>query len=403
MMHDPYTRGRPSLALGYDYTPASLMYRADPGWNGWELANAQYGASGRGMLERDWFDGVIDRMSSYFSTKRLTEPQARDAHMRIYHHADHAYDRLTSHALGGAAAYEVFLIWDRDLQGIYDGLSRRENRSRLVALAVGEVYALWDRLGIHPNPARGLSLQDAAETAAATAKHLFDHHYKRHHHEESSRRRRHSISSGSEYMTGTSHHSKGSHHHHHRRTPSHHSHQRSHSHARSHHASRYGQHHRQLSDLAMAASLEHARERDGAYAPQLAGPGMYAGMRGVGTGHPPPGLGGGPVGLSGMPPGMPGMSPIGAAGMGMGMNPGMMNMGMGGMNPMMQGMISPHMMQMSPRFGGGGAMAHPVHSTAMYHGADAGQMMENQMMASHQAMHGQAIPASRLLSSAMRR
>ena len=77
-------------------------------------------------------------MSSYFSTRRLTEPQARDAHMRIYHHADHANDRMTSHALGGAAAYEVFLIWDRDLQGIYDGLSRRENRSRLVALAVGE-------------------------------------------------------------------------------------------------------------------------------------------------------------------------------------------------------------------------------------------------------------------------
>jgi hypothetical protein len=45
---------------------------------------------------------------------------------------------MTSHALGGAAAYEVFLIWDRDLQGIYDGLSRRENRGRLVALAVGE-------------------------------------------------------------------------------------------------------------------------------------------------------------------------------------------------------------------------------------------------------------------------
>lgn len=77
-------------------------------------------------------------MSSYFSNRRLTEPQARDAHMRVYHHADHSHDRMTSHALGGAAAYEVFLIWDRDLQGIYDGLSRRENRGRLVALAVGE-------------------------------------------------------------------------------------------------------------------------------------------------------------------------------------------------------------------------------------------------------------------------
>lgn len=83
-------------------------------------------------------------MSSYFSNRRLTEPQARDAHIRVYHHADHAHDRMTSHALGGAAAYEVFLIWDRDLQGVYDGLSRRENRGRLVALAVGEgVSSRW--------------------------------------------------------------------------------------------------------------------------------------------------------------------------------------------------------------------------------------------------------------------
>lgn len=52
------------------------------------------------------------------------------------------------------------------------------------------------------------------------------------------------------------------------------------------------------------------------------------------------------------------------------------------------------MMQMNSRFGGGGAMAHPGHSAAMYHGADTGQMMENQMMASHQAMHGQALPVS---------
>ena len=58
-MHDPYTRGRRSLALGYDYTPAALMYSVDPGWNGWDLANAQYGASGRGTMERDWFDGVV--------------------------------------------------------------------------------------------------------------------------------------------------------------------------------------------------------------------------------------------------------------------------------------------------------------------------------------------------------
>lgn len=85
-----------------------------------------------------------------------------------------------------------------------------------------------------------------------------------------------------------------------------------------------------MSDMAAAASLEHSREREGMYAPQLAAPGMYAGMRTFGTGHSPPGLGGGPLMA-----GMPGTNPIGTPGLGMGMNPGMMNMGMGGMNPMM--------------------------------------------------------------------
>lgn len=43
---------------------------------------------------------------------------------------------------------------------------------------------------------------------------------------------------------------------------------------------------------------------------------------------------------------------------------------------------------------GGGAIAQPGHSSAMYYGNGAGQMMENQMMAQHQAMHGQAVPVS---------
>lgn len=203
------------------------------------------------------------------------------------------------------------------------------------------MYALWDRLGIHPNPTRGLSLQDAAETAAATAKHLFDHYYKRH----GDARRRHSVSSGSEYMTGTSHHSKGSRHHR-RRQSSHHSnsnsHSRSHSHARtrhpSHRPSHHTPHHRQLSDMAMAASLEHSREREGAYAPQLAAPGMVGpGMIGAGMAHRPPGMGGGPMMGGGV--GMPGMG--GMMGAGMGMNPSMMSPGMMGMNP---GMMNPGMM-----------------------------------------------------------
>jgi hypothetical protein len=57
-----------------------------------------------------------------------------------------------------------------------------------------------------------------------------------------------------------------------------------------------------------------------------------------------------------------------------------------GMMPGMPGMM-----------GGGGAIAHPGHSSAMYYGNNAGQMMENQMMAQHQAMHGQAVPVSHTL------
>jgi hypothetical protein len=59
-------------------------------------------------------------------------------------------------------------------------------------------------------------------------------------------------------------------------------------------------------------------------------------------------------------------------------------------------MMPQQMMQMQG-FGGGGAIAYPGHSAAMYGGAGAGQMMEKQMMASHQARHGQALPVSFLV------
>lgn len=64
----------------------------------------------------------------------------------------------------------------------------------------------------------------------------------------------------------------------------------------------------------------------------------------------------------------------------------------------MQPGMMPGMSGMPGMTGGGGAIAHPGHSSAMYHGNGAGQMMENQMMAQHQAMHGQAVPVSRNLS-----
>jgi hypothetical protein len=69
-----------------------------------------------------------------------------------------------------------------------------------------------------------------------------------------------------------------------------------------------------------------------------------------------------------------GMPMMGGGGLG---GPGMMGMGMG--------MGGPGMMH------GQGGIAYPPNPAAAAMG---GQMMENQMMAQHQAMHGQALPVS---------
>ncbi|KAJ9105072.1 hypothetical protein QFC19_003704 [Naganishia cerealis] len=59
-----YMPGQAGTTLGYEYEPPRGGYDADAGWNGWELARAQYGGGsrrgtqGRGF-ERDWFDGIV--------------------------------------------------------------------------------------------------------------------------------------------------------------------------------------------------------------------------------------------------------------------------------------------------------------------------------------------------------
>jgi hypothetical protein len=66
-MRDPYTPGQAYRSLGYAYQLPARAYTADEGWNGWDLATAQYGANGRGRgLERDWFDTIVCTLPQVF-------------------------------------------------------------------------------------------------------------------------------------------------------------------------------------------------------------------------------------------------------------------------------------------------------------------------------------------------
>jgi hypothetical protein len=71
----------------------------------------------------------------------MSESQAREAHQRVYHFQEPeriGYTEVSSTTLGGAAAFEAFLLWDRDYHGIYEAMPHKENRDRLVSMAVGE-------------------------------------------------------------------------------------------------------------------------------------------------------------------------------------------------------------------------------------------------------------------------
>jgi hypothetical protein len=71
----------------------------------------------------------------------MNETQAREAHQRVYHYQEPermGYAEISSSTLGGAAAFEAFLLWDRDYHGIYESMPVKENRDRFVSMAVGE-------------------------------------------------------------------------------------------------------------------------------------------------------------------------------------------------------------------------------------------------------------------------
>ncbi|WVQ65379.1 uncharacterized protein L199_003555 [Kwoniella botswanensis] len=197
--------------LGYDYTLPVLGYKPEATWGAWDLANAQYNG---GRLERSFFDNIvrllreyqylkhkdkyqreheglqdsnsplttplspnflskqISTLTNFFANRHLSEEAARDAHRRVYYQAEGA--DAGNKTLGGAAAYQAYLIWDRDHYSAYHANPTQENRERLVGLAVAELFSLWDR--VQPRSSRA-NTEDAAQYAAATAKYLFDRHY----------------------------------------------------------------------------------------------------------------------------------------------------------------------------------------------------------------------------------
>ncbi|WVO14318.1 hypothetical protein L204_101950 [Cryptococcus depauperatus] len=132
-----YGYGQAYKNLGYDYAPPTLGYSAQPAWGAWDLANAQYNG---GRLERSFFDNIISGLTNFFANRHLSEEAAKDAHRRVYYQGDGA--DAGNKTLGGAAAYQAYLLWDR--------VQPRSTRA---------------------NP------EDAAQYAAATAKYLFDRHY----------------------------------------------------------------------------------------------------------------------------------------------------------------------------------------------------------------------------------
>ncbi|WVQ73421.1 hypothetical protein IAR50_002993 [Cryptococcus sp. DSM 104548] len=220
--------------LGYDYKLPSLDYVPRADWSPWDLANAQYNGS---HLDRGFFNNIVrlcreyqdrknkdrshlyDRpptppsppptphvrfgtphprraldssldppaernilpsttiqkistLTNFFTSRHLSEEAARDAHRRVYYAGEGA--DTGNKTLGGAAAYQAYLIWDRDHYSAYHANPTQENRERLVGLAVAELFSLWDR--VLPRSTRA-SIEDASQYAAATAKHLFDRHY----------------------------------------------------------------------------------------------------------------------------------------------------------------------------------------------------------------------------------
>ncbi|KAK4684545.1 hypothetical protein P7C73_g5629, partial [Tremellales sp. Uapishka_1] len=186
-MNQGYGQAYMPQRLGYEYTLPVGAYKPEPTWGAWDLAHAQYSGS---RMDRGFFDNIIGTLSNFFTARHLSEEAARDAHRRVYFNG--GGEDAGNKTLGGAAAFQAYLIWDRDHYSQFHAFPSNENRERLVGLAVAELFSLWDK--VSPRSSRAKA-EEAAEYAAATGKYLYDRHYDlqsrdhgHHHHAQSYRR-----------------------------------------------------------------------------------------------------------------------------------------------------------------------------------------------------------------------
>ncbi|WOO83210.1 uncharacterized protein LOC62_05G006733 [Vanrija pseudolonga] len=157
-------------ALGYDYKLPALSYSVDPSMDAWALANAQYQGSSI-PLERSIFDELL-RTVSKFTHRHLSQEKALEAHRKVYY--DGTGPDQNYKIIGGAVAYEAYLMWERDHSKFYQALDINEQRRRLQGVTVGELCNVWDR--VQPRGSHA-TFDDAKEIAIATAMHIFNRRY----------------------------------------------------------------------------------------------------------------------------------------------------------------------------------------------------------------------------------
>ncbi|BEI79659.1 hypothetical protein CcaverHIS002_0101880 [Cutaneotrichosporon cavernicola] len=147
-----------------------LSYTAERGWGGWDLASRHYSGT---RLERSWLEKLMSRVSEFMDERQLCEEAAHDSFIRVYHHGEGP--DAGNRSLGGAAAYQAFLLWRRDHQAIFSQNSHDSNVILIISMAVAELHRLWDI--VDPRSSRA-NLKKASEHAAATVQYLYERHFK---------------------------------------------------------------------------------------------------------------------------------------------------------------------------------------------------------------------------------
>ncbi|KLT43372.1 hypothetical protein CC85DRAFT_327319 [Cutaneotrichosporon oleaginosum] len=161
--------GRMQYQLPPGYELQRLPYTPDRGWGAWDLASHHYSGS---RLERTWLNELISRISEFVGARQLSEDAAYQSFVRVYYKGDGA--DAGNRSLGGAAAYQAYLLWCRDHWPVYAQNSHESNMMLIAGMAVAELHRLWDV--VDPRSSRA-KLSTASEYAAATVRYLYDRHF----------------------------------------------------------------------------------------------------------------------------------------------------------------------------------------------------------------------------------